>query len=120
MFGSSSRVRTEAELAEKLKQGASEIFIEGSLTEKVIRILGVFIPPVFPVAGGGLHFVVGAANFVRAVGMRAAMSAVVIVKVAGNVRVLDTLRSYKIVEKSDSRLVLKKNWWTIINHSHNT
>ncbi len=54
MFGSSSRVRTEAELAEKLKQGVSEIFIEGSLTEKVIRILGVFIPPVFLVTGGGV------------------------------------------------------------------
>ena len=131
MFGSSSGVRTEEELGEKIRQGATEILIEGDLGKKVIKIkatgrvawliavgaigvavLVVLTLPAAPAAGGGgVHFVAGVTGFAPAVavlGMPAAMSAVAIAVAAGGVGALNTLRSYKIVEKSDSRLVLKK------------
>ncbi len=131
MSSSSSRVRTAEELGAKIKQGATEIEIEGDLVKRIIKIkatgrvawlvaagaigvavLVVLTAPAAPVAGGGgVHFVAGVAGFAPAVavlGMPAAMSAVAIAVAAGGVGALNTLRSYKIVEKSDSRLVLKK------------
>ena len=41
MFGSSSEVRTEEELGEKIKQGATKISIEGDLVKKIIKIKGI-------------------------------------------------------------------------------
>ena len=38
MFGNSSEVRTEEELGEKIKQGATKISIEGDLVKKIIKI----------------------------------------------------------------------------------
>ena len=87
MFGNSSEVRTEEELGEKIKQGATKISIEGDLVKKIIKIkatgrvawliavgaigvavLVVLTLPAAPAAGGGgLHFVAGVAGFAPAV-----------------------------------------------------
>lgn len=124
---------TEKELAEAIKNNEDTIYIEGNLKDKVIRIkatgkvawgvcaaslaaaiifYSVTAPAMAvnpPVAGVGAFtgtVAVGAATTVLGT---SAISAVVIGVAAGGIGALTTLRDgYKIIEKSDKYVKLKR------------
>lgn len=132
MSDNSTIVRTIKELVEQLLKGAGEIKIEGDLIKKIIKInatggvawiiacgavavavLAVTAAPAAAVvppaeAGVAAFAAAGAAPAVAILGMPAAIAAVSMAVAGGGVGVLNKLREYKIVEKSDSRLVLRK------------
>lgn len=83
-------VRNEKELASSLKNGDDTIIIEGDLCNKVIRIKAT------GTAAAGI------------LGTGTAVSAGLIAVAAGGVGVLNSLRDYKIAEKTPGRVVLKK------------
>ena len=125
--------KTEKELAEAIKNNEDTIYIEGNLKDKVIRIkatgkvawgvcaaslaaaiifYSVTAPAMAvnpPVAGVGAFtgtVAVGAATTVLGT---SAISAVVIGVAAGGIGALTTLRDgYKIIEKSDKYVKLKR------------
>ena len=125
-------VRTIKELVELILKGAVIIEIEGDLVNKVVRIkatgsaawivaigavgvavLAVTAAPAAAVvppaeAGVAAFAAAGAAPAAAILGMPAAIVAVSMAVAGGGVGVLNKLRKYEIVEKSDSRLVLRK------------
>ena len=125
MSDNSDIVRTIKELVEQLLKGAIEIEIEGGLTKKVVRIKATGIPAwivaysavgvavlavaAAPAAPPAAAFAAaGAAPAAAILGVPAAIAAVSMAVSAGGVGILNKLREYEIVEKSDSRLVLRK------------
>jgi len=116
-------VTTEEELGEALKNDQDTIEIEGDLKKKVVRIkatgkvawlialaaIGIAVTILISTGGTGapVSGLVGA-GAVSVLGLPAAVSAVSIAVAAGGVGVLNTLREYKIVENSDSKLVLSR------------
>lgn len=119
-------VRNEKELASSLKNGDDTIIIEGDLCNKVIRIkatgtaawiiavgaIGVAVVAVMSApATGGTSTIVSAFTGTAAAGILGtgtAVSAGLIAVAAGGVGVLNSLRDYKIAEKTPGRVVLKK------------
>lgn len=114
-------IKTEEELGEALKNNQDEIEIEGDLTKKIIRIkatgsvawaiaigaIGVAV--VFTLGSGGTAAPVSAIVGVGAVsilGVATASSAVLIAVAAGSVGALNSLRKYKIVSKSDNKIIM--------------
>jgi len=116
-------IKTEKELGQALKEGKDIIEIEGELRGKVIRIRAtgkiawfvaagaIAVAIVIVVSSGGTMApgaaIVGGAA-VGVLGLSAATSAVLIGVAAGGVAVLNRLRAYKEIERSDTRLVLKR------------
>lgn len=121
-----TRVRTEKELGEALKNDVDTIEIEGDLKNKVIRIkatgkvvfwivcgaiaLGIAGILVAPVTGGasGAAGIIAAPVAVASLGAPVATSATLIAIAAGGVYALNKLRKYKIASEDDNVLVLKK------------
>lgn len=114
-------IKTEEELGEALKNNQDEIEIEGDLTKKVLRIkatgavawaiaigaIGIAVAIVIGSGGTGapVSGIVGV-GAVSILGVSTASSAVLIAVAAGGVGALNSLRKYKIVSKSDNKVVL--------------
>lgn len=125
-------VITEEELAQKIKAKESTIEVEGALANTVIKIKAkgpvawgiaigligigagaayVTLTPSPDPATKGLAPAVGAGAFgsVAAVlGVGGAATLFKLAKAAGGVKVLNELRSYKIVSQSDGKVILKR------------
>lgn len=118
-------VTTEKELADALKKEEDTIVIEGKVGKTVITIkatgklawfvaigaIGVAVVAVLasPATGGASAIMgVSVAPAVGILGGAATLSAIGIAVAAGGVGVLNKLRDYEIVEKSDSRVVLRR------------
>jgi len=117
---------TEADLGKALKGEQNTIEIEGDLKNKVLRIkatgavawgiaiaaiaIAVYGIMVTPATGGGSAVVAGltATGTVSILGASTTYSAVAIAVAAGGVGSLNKLRKYKIVEKTENKLVLKR------------
>jgi len=122
-------VRTEEELADALKNDEDTIEIEGDLKNKTLRIkatgkvawaiaigaigvaiVGITYPVPEPATQGfsksAAFFTVAGASSVLGVG--ATSTAVALAISAGGVGVLNKLRSYKIIKKTDKKIVLKR------------
>lgn len=116
-------ISTEKELGEALKNNQDSIEIVGDLSRKVLKIkatgkvawaiaigaIGIAI--ILTVGSGGTA--APAAGFVSVgavsvLGVSAATSAVAIAIAAGGVGALNSLRQYKIVSKSDNKVVLSR------------
>lgn len=113
-------------LGSALKNNEDEIIIEGNLKNKVIRIKAtgkvawivaigaigvVVVAELATLATGGISYVTDAFVAPVAVGILGGpttLAAVSISIAAGGVGSLNKLRKYKIVEKTDNRVVLKK------------
>lgn len=119
------KATNEKELSSAIKEGADEIEIEGSLATKVIRIkatgkvawavaIGAIAVAIVSVvaapASGGTSAVANLATapVIFSVLGTAATSAITLAAVSGGVAVLKKLRGYKIIEKSDSYVLLRK------------
>lgn len=121
-----SRISTEKELGEALKEGVDTIEIEGDLRKKVLKIkgtgkvswaiaigcivialTGILVSPATAGATGAAGFIAAPAA-VAALGAPVATSAILIAIAAGGVGALNRLRKYKIVSNEGDRLVLKK------------
>ena len=132
-MGKRVTVKTPKELGKALKGKADEILIEGDLKKKVIRITGkvawlVAIGAIAAavaaiIASGGLALVPGAALATPAIwgsgaalaapavgilGFPTTVAAISIAIAAGGVGVLNKLRKYKVVERGENRLVLRR------------
>lgn len=123
-------VTTEKELAHALKNNEDTIVIEGSLAKKTIKIkatgklawfvavgaIGVSVVAILATAGTGgaatpVTGVVGLGASGAAVGIlgaSATYSAIAIAVAAGGVGVLNKLRRYDVVKKSDNSVILKR------------
>lgn len=119
-------VRTEKQLGEQIKAGASRIEVEGPLVKKVKKIhktgktawkvcaaaLTVSMVTVsIAVATGGAGSVIAVPTFmpvVTVIGMGPAVSAALIGVAAGGIGGLNKLRNYSIVSYSQERLVLER------------
>lgn len=119
-------VRNDKELGKALKNSENQIIIEGDLSKKVIRIkatgtvawaiaigaIGFAVASVIAApATGGTSVAVASLTAPAAaatLGVSTTASAIGIAVAAGGVGALNSLRSYKVVEKSDRRVVLKK------------
>ena len=114
---------TESELGKALKNGDETLEIEGDLAKKVLRIkatgkvawvvaigaLGVAVVAVISTGGTAAPVAsVGIAPAIAVLGIPSATSAVLIAVAAGGVGVLNSLRKYKIVDKSENKVVLVK------------
>lgn len=117
---------TEKELGEALKNQQDTIEIEGDLRNHVVRIkatgklawivaiaaIGFAVVAIIAApTTGGTSAVVGFTSAPLAVailGGAATISAISIAVAAGGVGALNSLRKYKIIEKSDNRLILKR------------
>ena len=117
-------VTTEKDLAEAVKSQQDIIIIEGRLGNKVFRIMatgkiawgiaigaiGILLVAILatPATGGTSNFthVVAVPAAMTALGSSAA-TAIAIAAAGGGVAVLNQLRKYKIIERSENRLVLK-------------
>lgn len=121
-----SRISTEKELGEALKEGIDKIEIEGDLKKKVLRIkgtgkvswaiaigciaiaiTGILVSPATAGASGTAGFIAAPAA-VAALGAPVAASATLIAIAAGGVGALNKLRKYKIVVNDGNSLVLQK------------
>ncbi|EJD6111621.1 hypothetical protein ACX7S9_002504 [Morganella morganii] len=123
-------ITTEKELAQALKNNEDSITIEGDLARKTVRIkatgsiawiiaigaIGVAVAAVLATAGtGGVATPIsGAVGFsaagaaVGVLGTSATYSAIAIAVAAGGIGVLNKLRRYKIVDKSNDIVVLRR------------
>jgi hypothetical protein len=117
-------VKTEKELGRALKDGDDEIIIEGDLAKQTFRIraignvawvvaAGAIAVAAITVLGTG-GAALPAAGLVTApaviiLGSSATAAAIWIAVAAGGVAGLATLRSYKEVERTSQKLVLKKD-----------
>jgi hypothetical protein len=116
-------IKTEAELAGAINRHEDTIEIEGDLANMVFKIkatgdkawivaiatIGAAV--IIVISTGGLGAPVAAFSAVGAVtilGVSATTSAIAIAAAAGGVGVLNSLRSYEIIENDGNRLVLKK------------
>ncbi|RVU85996.1 hypothetical protein EOL70_00660 [Leucothrix sargassi] len=116
-------ISNEADLGEALKSSQDIIEIEGDLKNKVLKIkatgkvawtiviaaIGVAVTILITTGGTGAPAsgIVGG-GAVAVLGMPTAISAVSIAVAAGGVGVLNSLRSYKIADQSNGKLVLKR------------
>ena len=116
-------VSNEKELGEALKSNADEIIIEGDVEKKVIKIRATG-KAAWAIAIGALAIAIGVAvgtggtgapasaligtGAVGVLGVTGAASATAIAAAAGGVGALNKLRSYKQINHSDGRLVLKR------------
>ena len=121
-------VKTPKELGKALKAKADEILIEGDLKKKVIRIrvtgkvawvvaIGAIAVAVAAIiASGGLALAplaapgvaLAAAPAVGILGFPTTAAAISIAITAGSVGALNRLRKYKVVERGEDRLVLRR------------
>lgn len=119
------KATNEKELSSAIKEGADEIEIEGDLANKVIRIkatgkvawavaIGAIAVAIVslvavPVSGGSSAVAnLATAPVVFSVLGTASVPAITLAAVSGGVAVLNKLRGYKIIEKSDSYVLLRK------------
>ena len=122
-------IRTEKELADAINNGEDTIEIEGDLKSKTLKIkatgkvawaiaigaigiaiLGITYPipePATQTATKGMAAFT-AAGATAILGVGATTAAISIAIAAGGVGVLNKLRSYKIIENNENKLVLKK------------
>jgi hypothetical protein len=123
--------RTEEELADAINNGDDTIEIEGDLKNKIIKIkatgqvawviaigaigaavLAIVVIPPIPIppviAAKGVMAASAAPVAVGVLGLPATIAAVTIAIASGGIGVLNKLRDYDIIEKNDSKLVLKK------------
>jgi len=116
-------IRTEEELADAINNGEDTIEIEGDLKDKTLKIkatgkvawviaigaIGIAVTILITTGGTGapVSGIIGV-GAVTVLGLPAAISAVAIAVAAGGVGVLNKLRSYKIIENDENKLVLKK------------
>ena len=134
-MGKRVTVKTPKELGKALKGKADEILIEGDLKKKVIRIrvtgkvawlvaIGAIAAAVAAIiASGGLALVPGgalaapaiwgsgaalAAPAVGILGFPTTVVAISIAIAAGGVGALNKLRKYKVVERGEDQLVLRR------------
>ena len=116
-------ISTEKELGEALKNNQDSIEIEGDLSKKVLKFkatgtvawavaigaLGIAV--IIAVGSGGtaapVSVVVGI-GAVSVLGFSVATSAVAIAVAAGGVGALNSLRKYKIVNKSGNKVVFSR------------
>ena len=119
-------ITTEKELGQALKSKQDTIEIEGDLRRKIIRIkatgaiawcvaigaIAVAVVAILaaPATGGASAApgVIAAPAAIGILGGATTASAISIAVAAGGIGALNTLRSYKIVENSGNRLVLKR------------
>ncbi|GKV90438.1 MULTISPECIES: hypothetical protein [Pectobacterium] len=124
-------ITTEKELAKALKEEKDTITIEGDLAKKTIKIkatgkiawaialaaIGIAVGSAIATAGTGgaaapvtgATALLGAGGAVGVLGATTTTSAIAIAIAAGGVGVLTRLRKYTIVDKSDSRVVLRRS-----------
>ena len=123
------KVKTEEELADALKHNENTIEIEGSLIDKIIKIkatgnvswaiaigaisiaiVGIVYPVPEPTSQAATKGVaaITVAGATSILGAGAATTAVLIAIAAGGVGVLNKLRDYKIIEKTDKKIVLRR------------
>ena len=119
-------IKTEKELAAAIKNGDDYIEIEGDLKKKVLRIkasgkvvwsialaaISIAVGSVIagPTTGGmslPISFIAAPAA-VGILGVSVTTTAIGIAIAAGGIGVLNKLRNYKVVEKNEKRLILKK------------
>jgi hypothetical protein len=117
-------VRTEEELADAIKNDEETIEIEGDLKNKTLKIKAtgkvawivaigaISVAVAATLATGGAAApasgIIGV-GAVSVLGLPAATTAVMIAIAAGGVGVLNKLRSYKIIENTDEKLVLRRS-----------
>ena len=117
-------IKDEKDLAKALEKEQDFIEIEGDLARKVIRIkatgkvawavaigaIGVAVVATVG-TGGAAAPAAGAVGIAAAsvLGVSATGAAIAIAAAAGGVRVLNTLRSYKIVSQTAGRVTLKRD-----------
>lgn len=122
-------IQTEKELGEALKKEQDTIEIEGDLSKKVLRIkatgtvawavavgaigvavVGLMYPVPEPTtqAATKAFALTAAGGSVAILGVGATVAAISIAVAAGGVGALNTLRTYKIADKSNGKLVLKR------------
>ncbi|QHP79363.1 hypothetical protein EO763_05080 [Pectobacterium odoriferum] len=124
-------ITTEKELAKALKEEQDTITIEGDLAKKTIKIkatgkiawaiafaaIGIAVGAAIATMGTGgaaapvtgTAALVGAGGAVGILGVSTTTSAITIAIAAGGVRALTQLRKYTIVDKSNSRVVLRRS-----------
>ncbi|MEI3776128.1 hypothetical protein [Pectobacterium brasiliense] len=124
-------ITTEKELAKAIKENQDTIIIEGDLAKKTIKIkatgkvawviafaaIGIAVGATIATVGTGgaatpvtgTAALVGASGAVGVLGVSTTTSAIAIAVAAGGVGVLTRLRKYTIVDKSNSRVVLKRS-----------
>ena len=124
-------MKSEKELGQALKDGKPTIEIEGDLAKKVLKIkatgnvawgvcIGAIAVAVIAVsatvASGGTATPAAMAAVaamapptVAILGVPVTVSAVLIAVAGGSIDVLNRLRKYEIVKKTDSKIVLKRN-----------
>jgi hypothetical protein len=123
ILGEEMSIRTEEELADAINNGEDTIEIKGDLKDKTLKIkatgkvawviaigaIGIAVTILIATGGTGAPAsgIIGV-GAVSVLGLPAAISAVTIALAAGEVGVLNKLRSYKIIENDGNKLVLKK------------
>ena len=117
-------IDNEDDLGRAINGGSDSIEIEGDLVKKVLKIkatgkvawaiaiggIGVAVAVLVSTGGAGAPasgLIGGSA--VAILGLPTAISAVSIAFAAGGVGALNKLRKYKIIEKGDNRVVLKRS-----------
>ncbi|MDN3555774.1 hypothetical protein [Halomonas maura] len=116
-------ISNEADLGEVLKNDQDTIEIEGDLKNTVLKIkatgkvawaiaiaaIGVAVTVLIATGGTGAPAsgIIGG-GAVAVLGLPTAISAVSIAVAAGGVGVLNSLRSYRIADQSNGKLVLKR------------
>jgi len=116
-------VASESDLGDALKSNADTIVIEGDLVKKVIRIratgkiawviaiAAIAIAVGIAIASGGAGAPAAVAvggGAIGILGLPTALAAVAIAVAAGGVGALNRLRTYKQIERTGDRLVLKR------------
>ncbi len=117
-------IDNEDDLGRAINGNCDSIEIEGDLVKKVLKIkatgkvawavaiggIGIAVAVFVSTGGTGApaSWIIGG-GAVAVLGLPTAISAVSIALAAGGVGSLNKLRRYKVVEKSDSRVVLKRS-----------
>lgn len=117
-------IRSEDDLGRAINGNSDSIEIEGDLVKKVLKIkatgkvawavaiggIGIAVAVLISTGGAGAPAsgIIGG-GAVAVLGLPTAISAVSIAVAAGGVGALNKLRKYKIIEKSNDRVVLKRS-----------
>jgi hypothetical protein len=113
-------INNEDDLGDALNNNDDTIEIEGDLAKKVFKIkatgkaawaiaiaaIGVAVALALP--SGGTSGIIGA-GAITVLGLPAATSAVAIAVAAGGIGALNKLRRYKVIERNDNLLILKRS-----------
>ena len=119
-------ITNNKDLAQAVNNQQSEIIIEGDLAKKIIKIkatgkvawaiaigaIGVAVAAVMaaPLTAGtsGVVSAIAAPGAVAVLGGPAAATAIGVAIAGGGIATLNKLRVYKVVSRSDNRIVLKR------------